>query len=187
MSNMAGQPMPITFKDVLTLTNNYQGLGAALTQVQDAAGNNSPMQIALQAVNFQRTNGNTFQLDGIALTASATALNNVSSGVIPGNLVQLMLANFPYNVANGDYIVALNQAFAMDGNVNVILPNAATQPVGRVVSIKDQSGSLTGARTITVSAAVGTIDGMIDNELSSPYSAITVYSNGVEWFTLNTN
>lgn len=187
MSNMSGKPQPITFKDVLTLTNNYQGLGVALTQVQDAAGNNSPMQIAKQAVNFQRTNGNTFQLDGVALTASATALNNVSQGAISGNLVQLMLNQFPYNVAAGDSIIALNQAFTMDGNVNVILPNAATQPIGRVVTIKDQSASLTGVRTITVSVNGGTIDGMIDYELASAYAGVTVYSNGVEWFTLNTN
>lgn len=62
------------YGDLLTTTNNGQGLTAVLANVQDGLGNNSPMQIATTSVNFNRA-GNTFQLDGVSLTATATAIN----------------------------------------------------------------------------------------------------------------
>jgi len=62
------------YGDLLTTTNSGQGLTSVLANVQDGLGNNSPMQIATNAVNFSQS-GSTFQLSGIPLTVSATLIN----------------------------------------------------------------------------------------------------------------
>lgn len=68
-----------SYGDVLTTTNNGQGLDSTLRNLQDGLGNNSPITIATNAVNFSRLGGQTFQLDNVALTATATALNNLTA------------------------------------------------------------------------------------------------------------
>lgn len=72
------------YPDWLTLGNDDNpGLGltpeGTLKNVQDGNGINSPMQIATNAVNFSRTGGNTFKLDGDELTADAINLNSITS------------------------------------------------------------------------------------------------------------
>jgi hypothetical protein len=64
------------YGDLLTTTNNGNGLTAVLANVQDGLGNNSPMQIATISVNFNR-GGNTFELDGTPITAAAADINAV--------------------------------------------------------------------------------------------------------------
>lgn len=74
------------YADLLTTTNNGQGLDATLRNLQDGNGNNSTVTIATTAINFRRGGGDTFQLDGVALTATATDINTVCqpNPVIPG-------------------------------------------------------------------------------------------------------
>lgn len=72
-----------TYGDLLTLGNdNTPGEGlmpaATLKNVQDGNGIDTPMQLATNAVNFNRTGGYSLQLDEVALTASATRLNSVT-------------------------------------------------------------------------------------------------------------
>lgn len=78
-----------TFGDLLTTTPPQPGSGLnnVLAQLQDGFGNSSTITIATNAVNFNRQGGNTFQLDGVALTVSANALNAIANGtsaVFPG-------------------------------------------------------------------------------------------------------
>lgn len=213
MSNMSGLPMPDTFKDVLTLTNNYQGLGVGLTQVQDAAGNSSPMQIALQAVNFDRMDGNTFQLDGVALTATAEQINIVCGGAPPNFTVNNLTVNnalliqgsifgtvaytqLTYTPAvntqvplgNSVYIACINTVFTMDGQtVSVELPLPLSQVRGTVLYVKDLSGTLTAARKLVVSVDGGaTIDGQATYDITTPYKSIGFFTDTVNWYTLST-
>ena len=72
-----------TYGDLLTTTNNGQGLSATLNPLQDGKGTNSTVTIATDAINFSRAGGNTFQLDGTALTASVAALNAVGATTFP--------------------------------------------------------------------------------------------------------
>jgi hypothetical protein len=80
------------YGDVLTTTNNGQGLPLTTpVPLQDGLGNNSPITMSQTVVNITRTGGNQFQLDGVALTASANAINAVSNtriieNVTDGNL-----------------------------------------------------------------------------------------------------
>ena len=75
MTNLTNQYPNSTYGDLLTTTNNGQGLTTTLEPLQDGLGNNSTVTIATNAINFNRSSGNTFQLDGVALTASAQNLN----------------------------------------------------------------------------------------------------------------
>jgi hypothetical protein len=82
MTNLTTLLPEYSFPDVLTTTNNGQGLTDVLKNLQDGLGNNSTVTIATNAINFNRTGGNTFQLDGIPLTVSATILNSFAGGFI---------------------------------------------------------------------------------------------------------
>lgn len=206
MSNMSGLPMPDTYKDVLTLTNNYQGLGTGLTAVQDAAGNSSPMQIALQSVNFTRTDGNTFQLDGEALTASAVDIDNAANGNIPVingvlsvgsvlitdalkcGIAEVFFADSPFSILSTNCIVGLGDAVPMGETFQVILRANDNAPFGSIVSIKDQSGSLSVTETITVSVfGGGNIDGSATVILNEPYQCVTFYNGQTQWYILSRN
>lgn len=86
MSSLTNQPIYQYYGDILTTTNGGNGLSITLEPVQDGLGQSSPMEISLDAVNFIRTSGDSFQLDGIDLTASATDINSVAKGnpILPG-------------------------------------------------------------------------------------------------------
>lgn len=86
MTQLTGRDPNIVYGDFLTTTNNGQGLTTTLENLQDGFGNNSPAQIATNAINFNRTGGRSFQLDGIPLTVSATILNQLGSSVVSGTL-----------------------------------------------------------------------------------------------------
>ena len=104
MTNLTTLLPGASYGDLLTTTNNGQGLTNVLNPLQDGLGNNSPVTIATNAINFNRAGGNTFQLDGIALTATATALNTIGSPSYPrlyenDVLSQLFIGNTAGNLA----------------------------------------------------------------------------------------
>ncbi len=86
MTSLTGSNPNSLYGDILTTTNNGQGLSTTLQNLQDAFGNNSPVQIASNAINFNRTGGRSFQLDGVPLTISATILNQLGPSSISGTL-----------------------------------------------------------------------------------------------------
>ena len=83
MTNFTNYDPAQTYGDIITLGNdNSPGQGllpeGTLKNVQDGNGIDTPMQIATDAVNFNRTGGNEFQLDSVALTATSVRLNSVT-------------------------------------------------------------------------------------------------------------
>jgi hypothetical protein len=85
MTDLTNRVFASAYGDLLTTTNDGQGLTNVLQNLQDGLGNNSPIQIATNAVNFNRTVG-TFQLDSVAITSSASNINQVtqSNPILPG-------------------------------------------------------------------------------------------------------
>ncbi len=77
MTNLTNQSEASTYGDLLTTTNNGQGLSNVLHQVQDGFGNASTITIATNAVNFNRQGGNTFQLDGVSITSLGVDINSL--------------------------------------------------------------------------------------------------------------
>jgi hypothetical protein len=67
-----------SYQFLLTLDNSLSsGLTTSLRTIQDGLGNASTMQLATDKANFLTSGGNQFQLQGVALTASATNINSV--------------------------------------------------------------------------------------------------------------
>lgn len=66
----------------------------------------------------------------------------------------------------------------------VTVPAAASSNKGQEYFIKDESGSASGANTIAVAPASGTIDGVASKVVvNAAYGFTRVYSNGTAWFT----
>lgn len=83
MTNFTNLAPSQTYGDIITCNNNGGGLTNVLQLIGDGLGNESPLMLSTIAININRLGGNTFQLDGIPLTATATALNNASSVIGP--------------------------------------------------------------------------------------------------------
>ena len=77
MTQLTNYQLQSVYGDLLTTTNSGQGLTNILKQLQDGFGVASTITIATNAVNFNRQGGNTFQLDGVAMTANSVDINAV--------------------------------------------------------------------------------------------------------------
>lgn len=124
MTNLAtpGLSPSASFGDLLTTTNNGAGLDTTLRPLQDGFGSSSTITIATTAVNFNRTGGKTFQLDGIALTASATTLNNLAG--TPGNIFLANIAGAPATPVGGGILYVNAGALFYKGSSGTITPLA---------------------------------------------------------------
>lgn len=80
MTNLAQQDLSpsSSFGDILTTTNMGAGLSVILKPLQDGFGTNSSVTIASNAINFSTQGGNSLQINGVALTASAANLNSLA-------------------------------------------------------------------------------------------------------------
>lgn len=79
--------------------------------------------------------------------------------------------------SNENYIIGIGGSSALEFRVHP----AATAGIGAILLIKDEAGSRSGP--ITISASLGdTIDGDTSYEISGSNPAISLYSNGANWF-----
>jgi len=79
--------------------------------------------------------------------------------------------------STGDYIIGIGGA----GNVEFRLHSASVHNSGAILVIKDETASRTGAVTLSASSP-DKIDNNGAYELSGTMPAISLYSNGVNWF-----
>lgn len=86
MTQLTNLVIGASYGDVLTTTNSGQGLTTNLLPLQDGLGNNSTISIATNQVNFNRSGGSTFQLDGVPLISLSSIINQVCqvNPVLPG-------------------------------------------------------------------------------------------------------
>lgn len=116
-----------TYPDLLVVNNAGQGLNNTPSQVQDGLGNRTNMTISSNYINFDRSVSQ-FQLDGIALTASAATLNNVSD-VANG---QYVLLNSNVQLPNSSVLSATNGISLTSGAGNVTIQPDPTSPLGQI-------------------------------------------------------
>ncbi len=85
MTQLTGQPVSSTYGDVITCTNNGQGLSLALSIIQDGFGNNSPLMLAQNAFNINRGQGQ-FLIDSSPVLATSPNINSVcqANPILPG-------------------------------------------------------------------------------------------------------
>ena len=104
-----------TYPDLLLINNAGQGLNNTPSQVQDGLGNTTNITISSNYINFDRSVSE-FQLDGVALTASAATLNNITD-VANGQYILLtpndQLANASVLTANNGISLNLNAGNAV--------------------------------------------------------------------------
>jgi hypothetical protein len=164
MSSLTNQPIYQYYGDLLTTTNSGNGLSINLEPVQDGFGHSSPMEISLDAINFTRTMGNTFQLDGVALTATAADINSVAQNnpILPGTGAVLIpagtTAQRPFPAVNADfrYNITTN---AFEGYVNGVWQSFSAGAVigpgvsvaGDIAIFADTSGQLISDSGVNIS------------------------------------
>jgi hypothetical protein len=94
----------------------------------------------------------------------------------------------PYSAQDTDNIIALDDPFTMDDTFDVVLPDPTAIVTGRILSVKDQTGSLTVNRKIVVTSNGGAlIDGNASLDLTNPYLSYTFYTDHANWYTLSAN
>ncbi len=76
-----------------------------------------------------------------------------------------------------DYIIAYT---SLTAERQLILP-AASANTGRVLIVKDESGSASDKTPIRI---IGTIDGAINPQINVAYGSLTLYSNGTSYFLI---
>lgn len=104
-----------TYEDILLINASGQGLTNVPVQIQDGLGNATLMTISTGLINFDRGIAE-FQLDGVALTASAATLNNIS------------------DVANANYVLV---------SANVQLPASSVLTSTAGISVTPGGGNIT--------------------------------------------
>jgi len=143
-----------TYPDLLLINNAGQGLNNTSSQVQDGLGNRTNMTISSNYINFDRSVSQ-FQLDGVALTASAATLNNVS------------------DVANGQYLLV-----APNGQ----LPNASILSASNGISLTSSAGNVNiqpdpSSPLSSIQQLVGGPNGILVYENDEPFATVNLVSD----------
>ena len=82
-----------------------------------------------------------------------------------------------YTASAESYIIGVSQT----GNVSLLLPTASACGSGSMLIIKDEVGTRAGSIGITASSG-DAIDGEANYQMTGSMVAISMYSNGVNWF-----
>ena len=163
MANLTGTKIANTYKQLLQIGSNNNGISGTVQTVQDGSGTSSPLQLSNSAVNI---NG-TFQLSGVTLTANASTLNAVAdltgaTGIVAvsaGNVYgRTITGGTGVSITNGDgtegnRTIALNTTGVVSGTYGP-LTNLEINAVGQVVSATAVSTSVS-VPTIRASEFIG--------------------------------
>ena len=123
MATLTGTQIANTYKQLLQVGSGNNGLTASVQNVQDGQGNNSPLQLSQSAVNIDGT----FQLNGVTLTANASALNNIADLTGATGIIAVSGGNVYGRTLTGGTGVSITNADGTEGN-----PTIALNPTGVV-------------------------------------------------------
>src|SRR4051812_25370410 len=179
-----------TYGDLLNLNNNGQGLINTPVQVQDGYGNLTNIFMSLVATNFDRSVSE-LQLDGIALTASATTLNNISFAVdapyivassypsLPNSVILAAGSGISLTAGGGNYTIA---ASGESAGLNSLTTTGIVVRTGTATYNTASITSNNGTITVTNGSAVS---GNPDLAVvpSTTVQNVNVLSNGVQTST----
>lgn len=141
-----------TYPDLLLINNAGQGLNNTPSQVQDGLGNMTNMTISSNYINFNRSVSQ-FQLDGVALTASAATLNNIT------------------DVANGAYVLITPNEQLANGLVLATTPGLSLTVGGGNITISPSS-ELAGIQALNSGPT-----GIVVNQGGSFYGTVNLVSD----------
>ncbi len=131
MSNISLLSPASTYPDLLQFANSGQGLNNTPVQIQDGLGNPTSMTISSNYINFDR-GVSQFRLDGVALTASAATLNNLTD-VANG----AYLLTSPNNqLANGSVLTAENGISLTFGAGSALISPTPNSPLAGIQQLQ---------------------------------------------------
>lgn len=149
MPTLTSKQIANSYKQLLQIGNNNTGLTSSLQTVEDGNGNSSALQLTNSIVNI---NG-TFQLNGVALTADASTLNNVADLTGATGLVAVSGGDVYGRTLTAGTGITIGNADGTEGNPTIALSLADTTI--NVARVSASSGVFNG----TVSAGFFVGDG----------------------------
>tara|TARA_R100000406_G_scaffold39963_1_gene26630 strand:- start:2286 stop:3953 length:1668 start_codon:yes stop_codon:yes gene_type:complete len=149
MPTLTSKQIANSYKQLLQIGNNNTGLTSSLQTVEDGNGNSSALQLTNSIVNI---NG-TFQLNGVALTADASTLNNVADLTGATGLVAVSGGDVYGRTLTAGTGITIGNADGTEGNPTISLSLADTTI--NVARVSASSGVFNG----TVSAGFFVGDG----------------------------
>lgn len=162
------------FNGILQSTSHLQFTGGAaivpdVYEVgRDVAGtNNTYINVPTGAGIDLRVNA----IKQFGVTATETSISQ-------GLRINVTETATSYTVLLTDNIIGVTSTASAR---TITLPSAVTAGIGKVFTIKDQSGGAA-SHNITIASSGGNIDGASTYAINSDYKSIDVYSNGTNWF-----
>lgn len=149
MATLTGKQIANSYKQLLQIGSDNTGITTTLQAVQDGNGTSSPLQLTNSIVNI---NG-TFQLNGVALTADASTLNNVADLTGATGLVAVSGGDVYGRTLTAGTGITIGNADGTEGNPTIALSLADTTI--NVARVSASSGVFNG----TVSAGFFVGDG----------------------------
>ena len=151
MATLTGKTIANTYKDLLQVSNDNNGVDGTMRTVSDGEGTNTALQLSNAGVNI---NG-TFELNGEAITVNASAINNMAdigsaTGIIAvnsGNVYgRTLTAGTPVSITNadgtaGNPTITLASIASVSGSYGP-LTNFAVNDYGQIVSATAVSTSV---------------------------------------------
>lgn len=116
---------------------------------------------------------------GYVLTANGSGAPTFQAASVPSlSVTSINFSNTPYSVLSSDQFIAVDST---SGAITVKLPNSTT--TGRVIYIKDQTGTATGANAMTITTVGGsvTIDGSTSVSINTAYQSMSVIFDGTNY------
>ena len=151
MATLTGKTIANTYKDLLQVSNDNDGVDETMRTVSDGEGTNTALMLSNAGVNI---NG-TFELNGEAITVNASAINNMAdigsaTGIIAvnsGNVYgRTLTAGAPVSITNadgasGNPTITLASIASVSGSYGP-LTNFAVNDYGQIVSATAVSTSV---------------------------------------------
>lgn len=161
---------------VLTLGNDYTIF---------AEGSTDRVGIGTQTPSHTLTLAGGFSGSGVLQAVGAVTLTNTlnvsGSSTFAGGITypRTAVTAATYTVLVTDYYIGVDST---SNAITLTLPAAATAGPGKTYVVKDEGGQAA-ANNITIDGdGAETVDGTATFDLNSPYAAVTVYTDGSNWF-----
>lgn len=112
---------------------------------------------------------------------AATKINKVTGNIGLGDGVNRIATATSYTALVSDDVIAVTSTASAR---TISLPAIANVPIGKIYTVKDESGAA-GTNNITIDPnSSETIDGASTKVISSNYGSSRFYSNGTQWLTV---
>jgi len=151
--------------------SSFHGDGSSLTGiVSSPAGTNTQLQF---------NNAGAFGASANLTYDGSTVMVKGASHLSGGLVHKRTAVSTNYSIALTDYYLGIDTTAAP---VQLTVPAASTAVEGQTFVIKDEGGAAA-SNAITVSrSSTDTIDGLTSTTIASPYGALSLYTDGANWY-----